>query len=109
MSFERTYAHTLLIALDDLGAAILFNRDDLCVSSLCGLQRRADSGDVPALAAVLSLGLRPWQASLLRRIGAGLEWLSPGHCEASIAGDIERGDAMRSLLGAAGNACSARP
>lgn len=91
MSFARTYAHTCLVALDMFGASILFNRDDVTISSLCGLVRRMDRHDEIARHLIrIGLALREWQIGFLRYVGAWLEDISPGHCEAAIKGDINR-------------------
>ena len=93
-----TYLHTVAVALDDLGASLLFNLDDTTISALCGVQRRADAGDARASGALATLHLRPWQHAFLRVVGRGLEWIRPGHCERAIGADILRGQAMVALL-----------
>lgn len=98
MGFAKTYAHTLLIALDDLGAAVFFNRNDVTISSLCWLQRAADAGDPDRAAKLATLALRPWQHGFLRRVGAGLEWISAGHCVRARDADMARGKSMAGLL-----------
>lgn len=114
MSFQRTYLHTALVALDDFGAAVFFNRDDVTISSLCGLVRRFDvkrsatSANPGVSAQALSqsaanallrlMGLRDWQISALRVIGAGLELIRSGHCERAIAADIQRSQQAVTLL-----------
>lgn len=95
MSFARTYAHTVLVGLDDLGAAILFNRDDVTISSLCGLQRRADAGKDQR---IQWLDLHGWQVGFLRGLWYVLEWIKRGHCEAAITADRARGASMQALL-----------
>ena len=98
MSFQRTYLHTLAVAVDDLGAAVLFNRDDVTISSLCGLYRRSTAGDPRAAAVLAVMGLKGWQTGFLRLVGDGLERILPGHCERAIGADILRGQAMVALL-----------
>ena len=98
MSFSQTYLHTVLVAIDDLGASVLFDLDDTTISALCGVQRRSDSGDAQATAALATLGLRPWQHRFLRAVGRLLEWIKPGHCERALAADLARGKAMAALL-----------
>ncbi|MDE2105825.1 MAG: hypothetical protein KGL39_51855 [Patescibacteria group bacterium] len=93
-----TWLHTISVAFDDLLAAVLFDLDDTTVSSLCGVQRRADAGDPRAAAALTALYLRPWQHGFLRVVGRALEWIRPGHCERAIAADLARGKTMRGLL-----------
>lgn len=99
MSFRRTYVHTVLVAIDQTGAAVLFNRDDITISSLCGLTRRMDKGDKVARNLIyLGLALRDWQIGFCRITGRALEWLSPGHCEGAIASDIQRGRSALTIL-----------
>ncbi len=98
MSFSQTYLHTVLVAIDDLGASVLFDLDDTTISALCGVQRRSDAGDAQATGALATLGLRPWQHAFLRAVGRLLEWIRPGHCERAIGADILRGQAMVALL-----------
>ena len=99
MSFQNTYLHTILVAIDDLGASLLFNLDDTTISSLCGVQRRSDAGDSQATSALATLGIKPWQHGFLRVVGRLLEWIRPGHCERAISADIARGRTMRGILG----------
>ncbi len=98
MTWARTYTHTLAVALDDLGAAILFDLDDTTISALCGVQRRSDAGDARATAALDTLRLKPWQHAFLRAVGRGLERIRPGHCQRAIVADLARGKTMRGLL-----------
>lgn len=99
MSFERTYVHTVLVAADQLGAAVLFNRDDITISSLCGLVRRMGRGDKQARNLVyLGLALRDWQIGFLRVTGRALERFWPRHCEKAIAADIVRGKTALAIL-----------
>jgi hypothetical protein len=98
MSWARTYSHTIAIAIDDMGAALFFNRNDITISSLCWLQRTADNGDPNICARLASLYLRTWQHSFLRHVGDALEWLSPGHCERARIADRARGRSMDALL-----------
>ena len=99
MSFQRSYVHTVLVAIDQLGAALLFNRDDTTISSLCGLTRRMDRGDKAARNLIyLRLALRDWQIGFLRTTGRALERFWPGHCEAAIKADIQRGQRVLAIL-----------
>lgn len=99
MSFQRSYVHTVLVAIDQTAAAVLFNRDDVTISSLCGLVRRMDRGDKQARNLVyLGLALRDWQIGFLRFTGAALEKFWPGHCEAAIKADIARGERAQTIL-----------
>ena len=98
MAWTRTYLHTLAVAIDDAAAAVLFNRDDVTISSLCGLYRRSRAGDARAAAVLAAMGLKGWQRTFLRLVGDGLERILPGHCARAIAADILRGQAMVALL-----------
>ncbi len=100
MTWARTYTHTVAIAIDDLGAALLFDLDDTTISALCGVQRRSDAGDARATSALATLHLKPWQRGFLRVVGRALEWIRPGHCERAIIADLARGKTMRGLLSA---------
>ena len=99
MAWTRTYLHTLAVAIDDAAAALLFNRNDITISSLCWMQRTADAGDPNVCAKLAALGLRPWQRGFLRNVGAGLEWMRPGHCDRARLADMARGGSMQALLG----------
>lgn len=98
MSFSGTYAHTFLIALDQTGAAVLFNRNDATISSLCHLQLETDAGNADAAAKHATLNLHPWQVWFLRHVGAGLEWKWPGHCARAAAADIARAESTKAIL-----------
>jgi hypothetical protein len=89
VSFKKTYLHTLLVALDQFGAAVFFNRADLTVSAMCWLVRKGRTED-----------LRPgrWQTWLLVHIGNVLEWVQPGHLEAARVGDLIRANSVRLML-----------
>lgn len=83
MSWTQTYTHTVLIGIDRLGAALIFNQPDITISSLCwielfGSQKQRDL-----------LKLAEWQHTLLRVIGERLlERFWPGHCTRARQGDI---------------------
>lgn len=98
MAWTGTWSNRVLIALDQLAAAIFFNRDDVCVSSLCRVVQNADAGvrDFPARLA--SLKLKPWQIDFLRWLAPKLDKMEPGHCEKSLQSDIARADATKALL-----------
>lgn len=109
MDTKHPYWLTLLLALDRLGAALLFNRPDLTISTLCWMaltidaaSRRAhvDPLDMVAWGLWKAVDPYPWQGALLRSIGAALERLSPGHCARSRASDLALLMATASLLGA---------
>lgn len=98
MSWDRTYSHNVLIAVDQLGAAVIFNRLDVTISSLCRVVQLADGGDAKFQATLASLKFAPWQVGFLRRTARALEWIQPGHCEAARLADIDRAKAMDTLL-----------
>jgi hypothetical protein len=93
MSWDKTYSHTVLLGLDRLGAAVIFNEPDITISSLCWIVR-AGSTDM-----VARLNLHDWQLVALRGIGDGLEYFWPGHCERARTGDLETSARARALLG----------
>lgn len=80
MSWDRTYTHTIAVSIDVLTASIVWNDNDVCVSSLAGLALRAKRS-----------GFLAWLGRLLNKIQAN-------HCELSIAGDIARCQAAIKLL-----------
>lgn len=90
MSWDKTYSHTLLIALDQLGAAIFFNRPDLTISTLCDLVMTGQ-------AAPLKLAL--WQLEFLAWLGPKLNRLQKNHCPQARLGDIQRAKSTLTLLG----------
>ena len=77
----RPYWLTLLIALDQWCAAVLFNRPDLTISAMCWAVRTGVDGP---------LKLSPFQRAVLMRTGNLLEWVNPGHCESARQADLER-------------------
>lgn len=108
MSWDKTYSHTLLVGLDRLGAAVLFNEPDITISSLCWIVLKAsdpryvDMGPrVPvadAIASLVKLRLYKWQLRLLWNIGHALERFFPGHCAAAREGDLDTSERSRVLL-----------
>lgn len=110
MDTKKPYWLTLLLALDRFGAALLFNRPDLTISTLCWMvltvegSRRNPVSPTPPLLMVAWGMLRaidpyPWQCVVLRLIGRGLEWLSPGHCNRARVSDMALLIATAQLLG----------
>lgn len=97
MSWDKTYSHTVLLALDRLGAALIFNEPDITISSLCWIVRNATKYRI-AEVALPKLKLAVWQKFALVWIGNGLEYFWPGHCEAARQGDLQTGANARSLL-----------
>lgn len=99
MSFDRTYLHTVLIGLDDFGAALFLNRNDCTISTACDLVRKMYAGNRAARDLVyLTFSFRNWQIRALRVIGAALERIQPGHCNAARLADIARGRSAVALL-----------
>lgn len=97
MSWDKTYSHTAVLALDRLGAALLFNEPDITISSLCWVVRYATSLRI-AEVALPRLKLHPVQHAALRYIGNALEHFWPGHCDAARWGDLQTGQRSRDLL-----------
>lgn len=89
MSWDRTYTHTLAIAVDQLGAAVIFNRPDLTISTLCWIVM---SGDPQPLK------LAPWQTWMLARLGPILNRIQENHCVQAREGDAQRAQATLLLL-----------
>lgn len=109
MSWDNTYSHTVLLAADRAGAAVIFNEPDITISSLCWIVRQADEArfraqvmplDKVAFAALAELKLYGWQLTLLRCIDSALEYFWPGHCAAARQGDLDTSARSRRLLGA---------
>ena len=94
MSWDKTYSHTVLLGVDRLGAAVVFNEPDITISSLCWIVRSGSPGQND------QLKLYDWQRGTLRAIGAALEFFWPGHCARARTGDIQTSSRARSLLGA---------
>lgn len=97
MSWDKTYSHTVALGVDRLGAALIFNQPDITISSLCWIVRNAAHLKI-AEDALPVLKLAPWQSWLLWRIGDGLEYFWPGHCEQARLGDLQTGEKSRKLL-----------
>jgi hypothetical protein len=97
MSWEKTYSHTVLLALDRLGAALVFNEPDITISSLCWIVRYATKLKI-AEDALPKLKLAEWQKFALTWIGNGLEYFWPGHCESARQGDVQTTFRARGLL-----------
>lgn len=89
MSWSRTYTHTLAIAVDQLGAAVIFNRPDLTISTLCWVVM---SGDAQPLKLAL------WQIWSLRCLGPILNRIQANHCAQAREGDMERAQSTLLLL-----------
>ncbi|MGH9724570.1 MAG: hypothetical protein ACRD41_05840 [Candidatus Acidiferrales bacterium] len=80
----------MAIGVDQAGAAILFNRPGLTISSLCRVVEFADAGIPEFQERLRSLKLSAWQIDLLRWLGKRLDGWWPGHCEGARLGDLDR-------------------
>lgn len=87
--FAKTYAHNVLIGLDDLGAVVFFNRNDVSISGLCRLAQKGELDRVKA---------GPWQIWVLLRLAVMLDWIRANHCEAARLGDIDRAKSTITIL-----------
>lgn len=81
MSWDNTYTHTILIGLDQFAAGLLFNRNDLTISTMCFLVMHGN--DAP-------LKLSERQRAFLAWLGPVLDKIQAGHCAGARQGDIER-------------------
>lgn len=101
MAWGGTYAYRVLIGLDRWGAALLFNRNDITISTLCGLVQLADSARPErkkAFRLVLSFGLHPVQMWLLRQLSYVLDKIQTNHCQLAIQGDLETAQSILDML-----------
>lgn len=89
MSFDNTYVHNVLIGLDQLGAAILFNRNDLTISTMCDMVLKGD--DAP-------LELHGWQRAFLKWLGPVLNKIQADHCGQARLGDEARANSTLKSL-----------
>lgn len=90
-NLSQTYLRTAAVGFDEFVAALLLDRNDLTISSACGLVRRG-----PAAAAPMQL--HEWQVVFLRVVGAALDYFFPGHCEGAIRSDISRANSSLMIL-----------
>lgn len=81
MSWSSTYSHTVLIAVDQFAAAVVFNRPDLTVSSMCWMVMTGNDS---------TLKLNKPQHWALAKLGSVLNRIQAGHCEQAAAGDTDR-------------------
>lgn len=88
-----TYFHNQLVELDRAFAALVFNRPDVTISSLCWLVRTHTVAQVRA-----RIPLHTWQLYLLAAIGTVLEDFWPGHCFAARNADIARASLTEQTL-----------
>ena len=89
VSFTRTYVHNVLLGLDDLGAAIVFNRNDCSISAICRLAQLGQLDRVKA---------SRWQAWILTHLAPILDWIQASHCELARQGEIERAKSTIAIL-----------
>lgn len=90
MSFDNTYSHNVLIGLDMFGASLLFNRNDLTISTMCCMVMTGQDK---------SLKLAGWQHAILSWLGPVLNKIQAGHCEQARDGDISRAESTLKTLG----------
>lgn len=81
MSWDRTYSHTVLIAVDQFAAAIIFNRPDLTISSMCWMVMTGNDS---------TLKLNTAQRWILAKLGPVLNRIQANHCEEAAVGDYMR-------------------
>lgn len=86
MTWDTTYSHDFLLALDLWAAAVFFGHFGITVSTMAGLVR--DGKDGP-------LKLHAWQRSFLRWIEPKL---SRAHCAAALLADRARATLATSLM-----------
>ena len=99
MSFQRTYVHNALVAIDSFLAAIFFNRPELTISALCDIAlRAAREGGEWQWRVDRVLKLWRWQAIVLRAIGRALNFTFKNHCEAARFSDLCRAGSTLKLL-----------
>lgn len=98
MSWAGTYSHTMALALDRFGAALLFNRPDITISSMCWIVRERKTSEAAKRGYALSK-LNWWQTKLLEGIGWCLESTFSGHCAAARKSDMAVANSVLALLG----------
>jgi hypothetical protein len=98
MGFANTYLHSVLIGLDDFGAALLFNRNDVTISAMCRVVQLVDRKDPAAEAVLQRLALYPAQVFFLRWVGRGLTLIKRHHCAKALVADMQRASAIQALL-----------
>lgn len=89
MSWDGTYSHTVLIAVDQFAAAITFNRPDLTVSTMCWMVMTGNDSD---------LKLSTWQRWILVKLGTVLNRIQTNHCLEAAYGDIARAKSTLTAL-----------
>lgn len=81
MAWDKTYSHNVLIAADQFGAAVLFNRPDLTISTMCWMVMEGQDA---------SLKLNAVQRGFLNWLGPKLNKIQADHCATARQGDIDR-------------------
>lgn len=89
MSWDGTYSHNFLLALDMWAAMVVFNRPDLTVSTMCWMV--ASGNDQ-------SLKLWKWQRAILVWLGPKLDKIQAHHCEGAAFADYDRAQATMNAL-----------
>lgn len=92
-----TYFKRFWRGFDRFGAAVIYNIEDVTISSLCWVVLNADT-NITAKKALVTLRLAPWQHATLKWIGHGLEFFWPGHCEGARISDIGVSENIQELL-----------
>ncbi len=87
--FTKTYLHGLLVSIDEFGAAVLFNRIDTTISSLCRLAQ---------LGLLERVKANRWQAWMLTKLAPILDRIRASHCEKARVADIERAQSTIAIL-----------
>ena len=100
MSFSNTYVHNILIGLDDFGAALLFNRTDCTISTMCRIVQLANTKAAGGAWALGALKLHKWQLVFLNWLAPFLDDLQTNHCALALQGDLQRANSTQSLLNA---------
>ena len=96
MAWSKTYVHNILIGLDCLGAALLFNRNDITISSMCRVVQLHDANETSWR--INGLDLQRWQIIFLRWLAVILDKIQTGHCAKAVEGDLERAKSIERLL-----------
>lgn len=89
---SHSYFKTVMLGVDDLGAAIILNRNDMSISAACGLVLNGFADP---------LRLSRFQHGFCWYTGKALNYFWPGHCEGAVINDLLRGKYTLSLLSSA--------
>lgn len=81
MSWQGTFSHNVLYAVDVLAGTLFWNVDDMTISAMCRMWR---------LGKLEPFKLYGWQVWLLSKIEPALEYIEPGHCEGARLADLKR-------------------